>query len=60
MNLPNTTAQATAANVRRGQERTARRLREAGWLVLSPDEFGDLPPLTRNVLAGIMRQQAAA
>jgi 3-methyladenine DNA glycosylase Tag len=37
---PNTAA-ATAAVRRRGQETMARRLREAGWLVVPPEQVED-------------------
>jgi hypothetical protein len=32
------TSKATAANVRRGLERKATALREAGWLVVAPED----------------------
>jgi hypothetical protein len=38
---PNTAA-ATAAVIRRGQETRAARLREAGWIILRPEEIADL------------------
>lgn len=38
------TAAATAAVRRRGQETKARALREAGWIVLPPEAFHELPP----------------
>ena len=41
--MPSDTSAATRAVIRRGDETAARRLREHGWVVLSPEQVADLP-----------------
>jgi hypothetical protein len=54
---PNTAA-ATAAVRRRGDETAAARLREHGWLVLSPEAAADLPAEILDHINNVLTQHS--